>query len=153
MPSLSFPFLHQVTLSSVINVYSLTCLKQPRKMEWQQCHIIWSVKAKYFLWRNSPYWARSPWYLGFAITLSHIALNRIPLDEWSVRRRNLDLITHIIQKRQTCVPPAGFEPTIPARERSQNHSLESAATGIVKSEIYIQFNLRTSGPSILWFVS
>ena len=26
------------------------------------------------------------------------------------------------------MPPAGFEPTIPARERSQNHDLDRAST-------------------------
>ena len=29
------------------------------------------------------------------------------------------------------MPPAGFEPTIPASERSQTHALDRAATGIV----------------------
>jgi hypothetical protein len=28
------------------------------------------------------------------------------------------------------MPPAGFEPTIPARERPQKHALDRAATGI-----------------------
>jgi hypothetical protein len=32
--------------------------------------------------------------------------------------------------RQTYMPPAGFEPTIPAGERSQTHILDRAATGI-----------------------
>ena len=32
--------------------------------------------------------------------------------------------------RQTSMPPAGFEPAIPARERPQTHALDHAATGI-----------------------
>jgi len=31
--------------------------------------------------------------------------------------------------RQTSMPPAGFEPTIPANEWSQVHALDRAATG------------------------
>jgi hypothetical protein len=33
-------------------------------------------------------------------------------------------------QRQTSLPPGGFEPTIPAREQSQTHALDRAATGI-----------------------
>jgi hypothetical protein len=46
------------------------------------------------------------------ITLSDTnTLGRSPLDEGSARRRYLYLKTH---KRQTCLPPAEFEPAIPA---------------------------------------
>jgi len=53
------------------------------------------------------------------ITLSDIhththTLGRIPLDEGSVRRRDLDLTNRNTHKRQTSVPPAGFKSTIPA---------------------------------------
>jgi hypothetical protein len=41
-------------------------------------------------------------------------LDRTPLDEESARRRDLYLTTHSIHKRQMSIPPAGFEPTIPA---------------------------------------
>ena len=34
------------------------------------------------------------------------------------------------------MPPAGFEPTIPAGERSQNYALDRAATGTGKLMIY-----------------
>jgi hypothetical protein len=33
-------------------------------------------------------------------------------------------------KRKTSMPPAGFEPTVPASELPQTHALERAATGI-----------------------
>ena len=40
-----------------------------------------------------------------------------PLNEWSVRRRDLYLTTHNTHNRQTSMPPVGFEPTIAAGER------------------------------------
>jgi len=40
---------------------------------------------------------------------------------------------HNADNRQTSIPPAGFEPTIPARERPQIHTLDRAATGVVIS--------------------
>jgi hypothetical protein len=40
-----------------------------------------------------------------------------------------DLITHNTHKRQTSIPLAGFEPSIPASERPQNNALVHAATG------------------------
>ena len=48
-------------------------------------------------------------------TLTHI-LGRTPLDEGSARRRDLYLTKHNTPKRQSSIPSAGFEPTIPARE-------------------------------------
>jgi len=39
------------------------------------------------------------------------------LDEWSAQRRDLYLTTHNTQKRQTSMPPAEFEPTIPSSKR------------------------------------
>jgi len=55
---------------------------------------------------------------------------RTPLDEWSARRRELHLTTHNTSKKQTSMPPVGFELTISASERPQTHALERAATGI-----------------------
>jgi hypothetical protein len=40
-----------------------------------------------------------------------------PLDEGSARRGDLYLTTHDNQKRQTSMPSAGFEPTIPASDQ------------------------------------
>jgi hypothetical protein len=34
------------------------------------------------------------------------------------------------------MPPAGFEPTIPASERPQTHALDRAATGIGRYTLY-----------------
>ena len=44
-------------------------------------------------------------------------LGRTSLDEWSDQCRDLYLTTHSTHKRQTSMPLAGFEPTIPANER------------------------------------
>jgi hypothetical protein len=70
-------------------------------------------------------------FRGFGIThCRRSTLGRTPLDEGSARRRDLYLTTHNTHKRQTSMPPAGFEPTIPASERPQTQALDCAATGI-----------------------
>ena len=69
-----------------------------------------------------------PHYWELMITLRHTTLGRIPLDEWSARRRDLYL-THNTHNRQTSMSPAGFEPAIPSSERQQNHVLDRSATG------------------------
>jgi hypothetical protein len=48
----------------------------------------------------------------------------------SARRRDLYLTTHNTHKIETSVPPAGFEPAIPASERLQTQALDRAVTGI-----------------------
>ena len=58
----------------------------------------------------------------------HVTICRAPLDEWSARCRDLYLATHNTQKRQTSMPPAGFEPAIPASERPQTLALDRLAT-------------------------
>jgi hypothetical protein len=44
-------------------------------------------------------------------------VGRIPLDEWSARRRDLYLTTHDTHNQQISTPPVGFKPTISAGER------------------------------------
>ena len=44
-------------------------------------------------------------------------IGRTPLNEWSVRRRDLYLTKHNTHNRQTSMSPVGFEPTIAAGER------------------------------------
>ena len=46
-------------------------------------------------------------------------VGRTPLDDWSVRRRDLYLTTHDTHNRQISMPLVGFEPTISAGERPQ----------------------------------
>ena len=72
------------------------------------------------------------------------ALGRALLDGRSTRRRDLYLTIHNTHNRQTSVPPAGFESSIPASERPQTHALDRAATGIAKLCIGTQiFCVRT----------
>jgi len=81
-------------------------------------------------WRNSPQWARASSLTRFPDhTQRRTTTGRIPLDEWSIRRRDLYLTTHNIQNIQISMTPVGFEPTIPASERTQTHVLDGAATG------------------------
>ena len=70
-----------------------------------------------------------------AHTHTHTHLGKTPLDERSARRRDLSLTTDNNHNRQTSMPPAGFEPAIPASGRSQTHTLDGAATGIGTSHV------------------
>jgi hypothetical protein len=57
-------------------------------------------------------------------------LGRTSLDEGSVGRSDLYLTTHPdIHKRQTSMPPVGFESANSASERPQTDALERAAAG------------------------
>ena len=62
-------------------------------------------------------------------------VGRTPLDEWSARCRDLYMTTHDTHNRQISMPPAGFEPTIPAGKRPQTHALDRAATGTGSSDL------------------
>jgi len=79
-------------------------------------------------------WASSgpgpPHCRGFTIVLKHTTVGRTPLGEWSDRRRDLYLTTHNTYKRQTTMPPAGFEPAILASEPLQTHTLDRKANEI-----------------------
>jgi hypothetical protein len=91
----------------------------------------YSTRVFFFLWRFHPIPGHGLPLRDFTITLiGHTTLGRTPLDEWSARRRDLYLTKHDSHKRQTFLPPAGFEPTTPASERLQTHSIDRTATGI-----------------------
>jgi hypothetical protein len=60
-------------------------------------------------------------------TLRQTTADRIILDEFSARRRDLYLTA---LNRQTSTTPAGFEPAIPTNEWPQTHVLDRAATWI-----------------------
>jgi hypothetical protein len=55
------------------------------------------------------------------ITLTHTTRGTTPLDECSARCRDFYLTTHNTHKRQTSMPPVGFELAIPASERPQTN--------------------------------
>ena len=80
-----------------------------------------------FLWRCGP--IRVMHGHIHEVSRSHTTVGRTPLDEWSARRRDLYLAAQKTHKRQTCMPPAEFEPTISAGKRPQTHALDRAATG------------------------
>jgi len=62
-------------------------------------------------------------------TQRRTTVDRTPLDEWSVRRRDLYLTTHNNHNRQISMLLVEFEPTISAGERPQTYALDHAATG------------------------
>ena len=59
----------------------------------------------------------------------HITLDR---SLWTSDQPDADTSTRQSKtlKRQTSMPPVGFEPAIPGKERPQTHALDRAATGI-----------------------
>ena len=70
-------------------------------------------------------------YRGFTITvIAHTTLGMNSLDGGSAWRTDLYLTTHKNHKRQTSLPPEGFEPAIPVNERPQPHALDRSATSI-----------------------
>jgi len=84
----------------------------------------------FLLWHCGPTRAMASSFLRFLDhTQRRIAVGRIPLDEWSARRRDLYLTAHNTHNRQTAMPPLGFEPTISTGERRQTYALDRAATG------------------------
>jgi hypothetical protein len=83
----------------------------------------------WLFWRDSPQWARVSSFTKFLDHTQHTTAGRTPLDEWSVRRRDLYLTTHNSHNRQTSMAPSGFESTISAGERPQNFALDHSAAG------------------------
>ena len=76
--------------------------------------------------------------------LRRTTVGRAPLDECSARSRDLYLTTHHShKKKKTSMTLAGFEPTISAGERQQNHALDRAATGISYTTYFLL---------LLWFL-
>ena len=64
-----------------------------------------------------------------SVTHTH-SLGLIWTRDWPVAGTSATCATHNIHKRQTSMPPAGFEPAIPTSERPQTHALHGADTGI-----------------------
>ena len=92
---------------------------------------LFSLTENFYSWfSKSPCVSGPPHYQGFAITVRLTTLGMTPLDEWSALHRDLYLTTHIGYKWQTSMAPSGFKPAIPASERPQTHSWDSAACGI-----------------------
>ena len=90
----------------------------------------------FFPWHNSPSGPGHPHYRGFAIVPRDTTLDKTPLDKGSAQRRDLYLTTHNTHTRQTSMPPAEFEPAIPANLRPQTYALDCTATGICDNIIF-----------------
>jgi hypothetical protein len=118
-------------LSCLIFFWLVLCyLTEPSEMLISIFFVISMLNQVFFNGATGSSGPGPPHCRGFTITLRHTTLRRTPLDEWSARCRDLYLTTHNTHKRQTSIPPGGFEPTIPASERPQTHALDRAATGI-----------------------
>ena len=89
---------------------------QMSPLEYTKATLIDSYPHDFFLTmtQQPPSGPRPPHYRRFAITLRHTTICRIPLDEWSARRREFYPTTHNIHNRQTSMHRMGFEPAIPA---------------------------------------
>jgi len=128
---------NQLALSC--NIFSLSWNQQSENrilyklMGW----LLWMVCRKFIQWyifllklNHTRDWA---WLLVHEVS-RRTTVGRTPLDERSARHRDLYLTTHNTHKRQTPMPPVGFEPN-----RPQTYALDSAATGtgscIVKKRI------------------
>ena len=91
-----------------------------------------------------------PQYPGFTISLSlshththtHTHTHQTLLDEWWAQCTDLYLTTGIIHKGQTSMPPAGFEPTIPASEWKQTHASDRTAYDVPSRNVQVKFTLR-----------
>jgi len=82
-----------------------------------------------------PQWARTSSFTRFLDhTQRSTTVGRIPLDEWSARRRDLYLTTHKTYNKQTPMPTVGFESTVSAGERPQTYVLDRAAIGTVRGQ-------------------
>ena len=90
----------------------------------------------FFFWSCCPTRAMASSFMRFLDhTRQHTTVGRTPLDEWSVRRRDLYLTIHNTYKGKTSTSPAGFEPKISAGGRPQIYAFDRAATGAAKKNV------------------
>jgi hypothetical protein len=82
---------------------------------------IWDAIRLIFLWRCGPTRAIASSFLMFIDhTLWRTTVSRTPLDKWSTHRRYIYLKTYNTHKRQTYIPPAGFEGKIPVKKATES---------------------------------
>jgi hypothetical protein len=117
------------------------------------CLIKTSCLFLFFLWRWGPTRAMASSFLRFLDhTQQRTTVGRIPLDQWSARRRDLYLTTHNTRNRQTVIPPVRFELTISAGERPQTYAVDRKATrtGYIVSLVFelwpAHWHLKVEGP-------
>jgi hypothetical protein len=96
-------------------------------------------------WRNSPRWAKA----SSLSSLQHHRYTTLRRLLWTSDEPNAETstwTTHTTHNRQSSMPPAEFEPTIPASGRAQIHALDRAATGIGTWQYIFSFHVLTSFP-------
>jgi len=92
---------------------------------WYSTFMIYETSNS-FSWLYNPSRPRPP-LLIVGVSKSHSDTQHSVGLFWTTDR---PVVTHNIHNRQTSIPPAGFEPTIPASEWLQTHALDRAATVI-----------------------
>jgi hypothetical protein len=99
-----------------------------RDGEW--CKISKLTRIFFLQGARAPSGPGPPHYRGFTITLND-ALHSVGL-LWASDQPDTETSTwqHTTLKRETSMPPAIFEPTIPTSELPQTHTLEGVVTGI-----------------------
>ena len=91
----------------------------------------------FFLWLCDPSRVMVSSFLRFLDhTQRSATVGRIPLDEWSARRRDPYLTAHNTHNRQISMPLVVFQPTISAGERPQTYALTARPLGPA-THIYI----------------
>jgi hypothetical protein len=69
----------------------------------------WCLSFSLFHGATAPSGEGPPHYRGLTITLRHTTIVRTPADDWSARRRDHYPTKHNTHKRQTYMPPPGFQ--------------------------------------------
>jgi hypothetical protein len=66
---------------------------------------MWHIWFFVCFWREDPQWAKTSWFARFLDhTQRRTTVGRIPLDDWSARRRDLHLTTHNTRNRDIHAP-------------------------------------------------
>ena len=106
-------------IKNIYYVKFFVCNSRFRSRLWQAHHF-------FLLGETALQWDRASSFTRFLDHTRRTTVGRIPLDEWSARRRDLYLTTH---NTQTSTSPVGMDVCLSARERLQTHALDRAATG------------------------
>jgi hypothetical protein len=149
MPVLFYSFLNLSSCHLKIKLFFLSSFIYVSSPAWKGRVIVWGV----YLNKTEELVSFRSLYLFYLLvhsrcrgclfsldhTQTHNTVDRAPLDAGSARRRDLYLTTQTLYKRQTSIPPVGFEHTIPASALPQTYALERAAAGIGKQGTHDPF--------------
>ena len=113
------PWIFYRKLCDFLNYYNYTCIlvRFTLKMATWVAETCWWTSMHYFFFyhdETAPSGRWPPHYRSFTITFRHTTFGATPLDVRSARGRDLFLTRHNVHKRQTSMPPTGFEPAFPA---------------------------------------